>query len=243
MKQEYDRYTSEDLIVWKTLFERQVENLKDKACKEYLDSLSEMSDVLNPNEIPNFQKLNNWFQSTTGWQMECVPGLIPVGDFFQLLAEKKFCSSTWLRRIDQLDYLEEPDMFHDIFGHVPLLSQPIFSSFMHEFGKLGVQFLHDEEKLIQLQRVYWFTIEFGLIQQNGLKIYGAGIASSFGESISSIQSEIEHISFDLNKVIEMVFKTDEIQTKYFVIVSFEQLFDSILQLNEKWKILELVVKK
>lgn len=239
MKQEHARYTSEDKLVWKTLFERQVENLQNKACHEYLDSLAQMNTVLNADEIPNFKTLNEWFKTATGWEIECVPGLIPVDEFFQLLAEKKFCSSTWLRRMDQLDYLEEPDMFHDIFGHVPLLSQPIFSSFMHEFGKLGVQFLHDEEKLIQLQRLYWFTIEFGLIQQNGLKIYGAGIASSFGESISSLQKEVEHISFDLAEVMETVFKNDEIQTKYFVIDTFEQLFESIIQLNETWKHYEL----
>lgn len=236
-------YTNEDKHVWKILFERQQTNLKDKACTAYLDSLSQMKPVLNADEIPNFQSLNNWFETTTGWQIACVPGLIPVGEFFQLLAEKKFCSSTWLRRMDQLDYLEEPDMFHDIFGHVPLLSQPIFSAFMHEFGKLGVQFLHDEQKLIQLQRLYWFTIEFGLIQQNGLKIYGAGIASSFGESISSLQPTVEHRPFHLEEVIRTEFKNDEIQTNYFVIDTFEQLFESIVQLNENWKHHELATEK
>lgn len=234
MKQQFEKYTKEDFLVWKTLFERQVVNLKDKACDEYLQALDDMGEVLNADSIARFTELNQWFKSRTGWEIYCVPGLIPVNEFFDLLSRKKFCSSTWLRTMDQLDYLEEPDMFHDTFGHIPLLSNPVFSNFAHEFGKLGKSLVHDEEKVLMLQRLYWFTIEFGLIKQDGLKIYGAGIASSFGESISSLESQNEKREFEMDEVLNKMFKTDEIQNTYFVIDSFESLFKSILVLTKKW---------
>ena len=169
MKQDFESYNREDFAVWKVLFERQELNLQDKACDEYMLALDRMKPVLNSGAPPNFEEINTWFQQSTGWEIHCVPGLIPVEDFFQLLAKKKFCSSTWLRTMNQLDYLEEPDMFHDIFGHVPLLSDPIFSDFAQEFGKLGCTVLNDPEKIIMLQRLYWFTIEFGLIQTRGVE--------------------------------------------------------------------------
>lgn len=235
MKQEFDKYNESDFQVWKKLFDRQYINLQHKACKEYIYALEAMKDVLKSSSIANFQALNNWFKDQTGWTIQCVPGLIPVEDFFCLLADKKFCSSTWLRSMEQLDYLEEPDMFHDVFGHIPLLSNPVFSEFAHEFGKLGKSMLHDQEKLIMLQRLYWFTIEFGLIEQNGLKIYGAGIISSFGESISSLEATSEKKPYNLEEVINCEFRNDVIQEKYFVIESFDQLFESIVELKQKWK--------
>lgn len=235
MKQEFENYTQEDFDVWETLFSRQTENLKDKACSEYLEALDEMKTVLRPERIADFSELNNWFKSRTGWKMYCVPGLIPVDEFFHLLSNKQFCSSTWLRSMDQLDYLEEPDMFHDIFGHIPLLSNSIFSDFIHEFGKLGVQHGQNQERVIQLQRLYWFTIEFGLIEQNGPKVYGAGIASSFGESIASLEAETHRVPFSLDEILETSFETDKIQTKYFVIENMEQLYTAIIELKERWK--------
>jgi phenylalanine-4-hydroxylase len=234
MKQQFDKYTQEDFLVWKTLFERQEKNLQDKACSEYLEALENMKSVLNADAIAEFSKLNQWFEMRTGWEIYCVPGLIPVNEFFDLLSQKKFCSSTWLRSMESLDYLEEPDMFHDTFGHIPLLSNPVFSNFAHEFGKLGKSLAHDKEKVLMLQRLYWFTIEFGLIEQNGLKLYGAGIASSYGESISSLSQGNEKRIFDMDEVLNQVFKTDEIQNVYFVIDSFESLFESILVLTQKW---------
>ncbi len=154
-----------------------------------------------------------------------VPGLIPVEDFFRLLAQRKFSASTWVRKMDQLDYLEEPDMFHDVFGHTPLLAEPKFAQFMKDFGDLGVEFIDDEEVVIQLQRLYWFTIEFGLIYENGRKVYGAGICSSFGETTHSLSENVEVVSFDLERVINTEFKTDVVQTLYFELESFDQLFE------------------
>lgn len=235
MKQQFEQYTQEDFDVWETLSSRQEVNLKDKACTEYLSAIDDMKAVLYPERIADFSQLDEWFETRTGWTMHCVPGLIPVDKFFELLAKKQFCSSTWLRTMKQLDYLEEPDMFHDVFGHVPLLSNSVFSEFIHEFGKLGVQNIENEERLIQLQRLYWFTIEFGLINQNGPKVYGAGIASSFGESIYSLDEETVRVPFDLDEVLTTFFETDKIQEKYFVIESMEQLYQAIIELKARWK--------
>jgi phenylalanine-4-hydroxylase len=236
MKQQFENYTADDLNVWSILFTRQVENLRDKASQYYLDALTNMKDCLNAEEMPNFEKISKWFSSQTGWEIECVPGLIPVDDFFRLLAQKKFPSSTWLRTIDKLDYLEEPDMFHDIFGHIPLLSNVEYSEFIHQFGLLGNAMIDDSEKLVMLQRLYWFTIEFGLIlEEKEKKIYGAGILSSYGESKNCLVSnDIELITFDIETIIATPFCTSEMQNKYFIIDSLEQLKTSIRLLTKKW---------
>ncbi len=242
MKQIFENYTKEDHEVWKILFERQKENLEDKACSEYLVALEEMKEVLHSNSIPRFTDLNEWFANRTGWSIHCVPGLIPVDEFFELLAQKKFCSSTWLRLKTQLDYLEEPDMFHDIFGHVPLLSLPMYSNFMHEFGKLGVAHRDNPEVQIFLQRLYWFTIEFGLIE-DGLKIYGAGILSSFGESIECRQEQKGKLKYDIEEVIFKPYDSEKIQNEYFMIENFQSLFQSLKTIEEKFKSNELVRTK
>lgn len=233
MKQQFEQYTTEDLAVWSLLFKRQIKNLEHKACSAYLESLATMRDILNPHELPDFDRINYWFKQYTGWEIYCVPGLIKVEDFFDLLAEKKFPSSTWLRSKDKLDYLEEPDMFHDIFGHVPLLCNPSYSNFVHAFGKLGRQFKGNKERTLELQRLYWFTIEFGLItDKEGLRIFGAGIISSFHESISSLSNkEVNHIPFDLSTILQTDFCTSELQQTYFVIDHLEQLETAVQTLS------------
>lgn len=233
MKQLVEKYTAEDLAVWSILFKRQVQNLQNKASSDYLEALHTMQEVLNEYELPDFERINNWFKQTTGWEIYCVPGLIEVDVFFKLLAEKKFPSSAWLRSKDKLDYLEEPDMFHDIFGHIPLLCNPGYSRFVHEFGILGKQFSHDPRILEELQRLYWFTIEFGLIKEQGeTRIFGAGIISSFHESISSLSAgEVTHLAFELDTVIQTSFCTSELQQTYFVIDHLEQLETAVKNLS------------
>jgi phenylalanine-4-hydroxylase len=229
LKQEMNNYTSEDLEVWNTLFARQVENLKSKGSICYLDALDQMKAVLNANSIPHFMELNEFFNSSTGWTLEVVPGIIPVDEFFNLLAQKKFCSSTWLRSKKQLDYLEEPDMFHDIFGHIPLLNNPIFSKFTYEFGKLGKKYMHNEKAIVQLQRLYWFTIEFGVIKEEIIKSYGAGIMSSFGETNRIAKKECTFLDFDIQEILNKVFRNDVMQEEYFVIESLDQLFECLVK--------------
>lgn len=236
MTQDYGKYTSEDKNVWKTLFERQKENLPGKAHPEYLRCLDQLSDVLNPNKIPEFDELNEKLRAENGWSIMVVPGLIPVDQFFKLLSEKKFCSSTWLRKMSQLDYLEEPDMFHDIFGHIPLLMNPDYARFVQKFGEMGVRYGHDKTVEKQLQRLYWFTIEFGLIKQQDLtRIYGAGILSSSGESDHIFEDDISVSPYDVEKILNNDFVTSEIQTQYYEIESFEQLFESVGELEKNLK--------
>ena len=232
MKQKMENYTEQDKWVWNTLFERQFKNLQNKSSSIYLDCLNNLSEVLNPNDIPDFNKINGWFESLTGWRIEVVKGLIPVEDFFILLADKKFSASTWLRNKSSLDYIEEPDMFHDVFGHIPLLSNSLFSSFAHEFGKLGRSFIGNKEATLALQRLYWFTIEFGLIREDKIRVYGAGIISSVGETENALSPNMTHLNFDPEKILNKEFRTDIIQTEYVVIESFEQLFDSILEASK-----------
>ena len=232
MKQDYSKYTKEDFDVWEILAERQIKNLQDKAHPEYIHCLNQLSDVLNPSEVPNFDKLNEKLLATHGWSISVVPGLIPVDQFFQLLADKKFCSSTWLRNMDQLDYLEEPDMFHDIFGHIPLLMNKEYSDFVQNIGIMGIRYGHDEEVVKQLQRLYWFTIEFGLIRYNGdIKLYGAGIMSSSGESDHIFNDEIEVRPYQLSYILHQPFITSEIQKVYYEIESFAQLYESVDELE------------
>jgi len=227
MKQDMNAYTTDDKLVWKTLFDRQKENLKDKVSAEYKQALETMQPVLNANNIPNIKEINQWFKNYTNWEIVIVPGLIPVEEFFELLAQKKFCSSTWLRTMQQLDYLEEPDMFHDIFGHVPLLVNPVFSDFMQKFGKVGCSVIDNKSKVTQLQRLYWYTIEFGMINPHQPTIYGAGIISSYGETNRCIQPNIPKINFEIKNVLSKPFHTDQVQDDYICIDSFQSLFQSL----------------
>jgi phenylalanine-4-hydroxylase len=227
MKQQFENYTAEDFKVWKTLFERQEDNLKNKSCREYLDCLTALKPVLNAESIPRFEELNQVLGAKTGWTIEVVPGLIPVDQFFELLSQNKFCSSTWLRSMKQLDYLEEPDMFHDIFGHIPLFMNKDFGNFAQRMGEIGVRFKDSEKVLVELQRLYWFTIEFGLLKGDEPQIYGAGIMSSFGETNYIYDSGVEIIPFNIKEVVNTYFCNSEIQTKYFLLDSFDDLFKSI----------------
>lgn len=236
MKQVHKNYSTEDFQVWKTLFNRQKANLKGKACEEYLLHLDEMAPVLHENKVPDFRELNEMLLSKTGWSIEVVPGLIPVDDFFELLARRKFCSSTWLRKMDQLDYLEEPDMFHDIFGHIPLLMNSEYAQFIEDIGKLGLRHKQDRAILDSLEKLYWFTIEFGLLQaQNGLQIYGAGIISSFGETNHIYIDGVKISGFNLTQILNAEFTTSEVQNQYCSIDSFAQLYQSIETLENRWK--------
>ena len=233
MKQEFDKYTSEDREVWKILFERQLVNLKDRASQVYLDCLQEMEAVLHSKNIANFSELNETLMKKNGWTIEVVKGLIPVDEFFQLLSIKKFCASTWLRTKEQLDYLDEPDMFHDIFGHIPLLMNRDFSNFAEGIGKIALNYLDNEEVLVKLQRIYWFTIEFGLIKENNqVKGYGAGIMSSFGETNHIFEDNILIHPFNMEMVIGKEFISTEIQNEYVMIDHYLDLFESLEKLKQ-----------
>lgn len=231
-EQDYDAYTQEDFNVWNLLFSRQRRILESRAHPAYLNCINQLNSALNADYIPRFTELNQVLSKATGWTIEVVPGLIPVEKFFEFLSEKKFCSSTWLRPIDNLDYLEEPDMFHDIFGHVPLLMNREYSNFVQQMGRLGVRYKNEEEILKKLQRLYWFTIEFGVITyENQRKIYGAGIISSVKETKHIYNDVIEIIPYDLMHIMQEDFDISRIQNRYYLLESFGQLYDTISELD------------
>lgn len=226
MKQNYAAYTSEDFEVWKILFERQTENLKDKVSVLYKEALATIG--FTADSIPDFDKVNKILLEKTGWQIHVVPAIVPEKEFFELLADKKFPATTWLRKKSQLDYLEEPDMFHDVFGHIPLLTNQKYVDFFQAIAQLALKHLDDTEIIAMLGRIYWFTIEFGLIKENNeIKVYGAGLISSFGETFHSLSRDVNHFSFDVKTVMNKTFINSEMQNDYFVINSLEELYHSI----------------
>lgn len=232
MKQEFDKYTQEDFEVWSLLFDRQIRNLEGKAHPYYFDCIGQLKDVLRKDTIPRFDELSHALMAGQGWSIEVVPGLIPVKDFFKFLMHKRFCSSTWMRKRNQLDYLEEPDMFHDIFGHVPLLMNKEYSDFTQEIGTLGVTHWDNEEVVKQLQRLYWYTIEFGLIRENGqTKIYGAGIISSYAETNHVFEKGVNHIPYDIEECMTRDFVIPEVQVDYYAINDFSQLYSTLSKLK------------
>ena len=225
MVQEYEKYSDEDHKVWSILFERQWTNLQDKACKAYLEGVRDIG--FSGDRIPDFKEVNLRLTHRHGWGIEVVPGIIAAADFFKLLGERKFCSSTWLRSMESLDYLEEPDMFHDSFGHLPMLMDSDFSAFALQLAAMAKKF-PSEESILRLQRIYWYTIEFGLVREDKeLKAYGAGICSSSGETEYSLSGKPSYLEFDIRRIMETPFYTDHIQDKYFVLPSISELNGSL----------------
>lgn len=218
--QHWDELTDEDHWVWDTLFARQKTLLHGRAVREFEESLAVLS--LSRPGIPNFAELNEKLGARTGWQVVAVPGLVPDEVFFEHLANRRFPAGNFIRKPSQLDYLEEPDVFHDVFGHVPLLAQPAVADFMQELGFVGRKAL-ELGQLHRVARLYWYTVEFGLALESGRpKIYGAGILSSFGESHYSLESAKPHrLTFDLKRVLQTRYRTDAFQQTYFVIPRFE----------------------
>jgi phenylalanine-4-hydroxylase len=231
MKQEYEKYTQEDFQVWKLLYEHLMPELPGSAVPAYLEGIKRVQ--FTAGKIPDFDETNIRLRSFTGWELVVVPGLIPDKDFFELLSVKKFPASTWLRKLSELDYLEEPDMFHDVFGHVPLLTNQNVVDYLQALSKIALRYINDPLAIELLSRIYWFTVEFGLIREDGkLRIYGAGILSSKGETVYSLHDpRPERHSFDVEKILRTPYRKDEYQKEYFVLDSFRQLPDSIGELE------------
>jgi phenylalanine-4-hydroxylase len=231
MEQNWNLYTTEDHAVWNILHTRQVQNLQGKAWQEFLDCIP-MAGILE-NEVPDFKKVESALAKSTGWTIEVVAGLIPVNEFVGLLDQKRFCSSAWLRKRHQLDYLEEPDMFHDTFGHMPLLANDAYTAFLSEFAKLAILWQHDADSIKLLERLYWFTIEFGLTKVNGkTKIYGAGLLSSFSEANHVFTDKVEILPFEIERILGTPFKNNEIQNKYFILENMDQLWQCLTETNK-----------
>ena len=232
MKQIYENYTAEDQKVWKILFDRQFPELPKAATKEFLLGLDKVT--FTADAIPNFDDTNKILRQLTGWEIYAVPGIVEDGLFFELMSNKKFPATTWVRKMSQLDYLEEPDMFHDVFEHIPLLTNQAFVDFLQAISQFGHEWIEDEWAIHLLSRIYWFTIEFGLIRETeGLRIYGAGILSSSGETKYSLSNEPNHFAYDVDHILDTGYRKDRMQENYFIIDSYEQLYESIPEIKEK----------
>ncbi len=227
----YSDYTDEDFRVWKILFDRQMDILSQTVSRNYLDALKIVN--FRNDKIPDFNEVNSTLNDLTGWNLHVVPNISPQKEFFKYLSEKKFTATCWLRSFEQLDYIEEPDMFHDVFAHVPLLSNTAYCNFFKGISDIALEHIDDPKAIELLGRIYWFTIEFGLIRENDkLKIYGAGIISSNGETKHCLSNECEKLNFDVNKIMSTDFRTDILQDKYFVIDSFDQIYNALPEIRK-----------
>ena len=225
--QQWDRYSAEDHAVWDTLYARQTRLLADRAAPEFLEGLA-LSGLDQPG-IPDFERLSERLMKLTGWSVVAVPGLVPDAVFYEHLANRRFVAGSFIRRPDQLDYLQEPDVFHDVYGHVPLLSLPVFADYMQAYGRGGLRSA-TFDAIDRLARLYWYTVEFGLVRSGDeLKLYGAGIVSSFGESKFALDDPSPNrLGFDLARVMRTPYRIDDYQQGYFVIDSFESLLRTTL---------------
>jgi len=222
LAQNYDGYTADEQAIWRTLYERQLGMLSEHAAPEFMAGLRLLG--ADAHRIPVLEEASERLKRLTGFEVIGVPGLIPEADFFAHLAERRFPVTVWMRRREELDYLVEPDLFHDFFGHVPLLSNPVFANYMQRYGQRAME---AGAHIDLLARLYWYTVEFGLIRtEAGLKIYGAGILSSAKEVHHAIEGDVERLPFEAAKVMRRPYEIDKLQNTYFVLDDFRQLFEA-----------------
>lgn len=225
--QNWAAYTPAEHQVWMTLYERQAKLLPGRACDAFLKGLDALD--LHRGGIPDFARINEELTKLTGWSVVAVPGLVPDDVFFDHLANRRFPAGQFIRKPEELDYLQEPDVFHDVFGHVPMLTDPVFADYMQAYGEGGLRAL-GRGQLHNLARLYWYTVEFGLMETpEGLRIYGAGIVSSRAESIFALDDPSPNrIGFDLERLMRTPYRIDDFQQVYFVIPSLEALRETTL---------------
>ncbi len=222
--QDWERYSDAEHALWAQLYGRQIELVERYAAPEFLAGVRALA--ASPTQIPRFEDANRVRHASSGWRIVAVPGLIPEQTFFDHLAQRRFPVTVWIRRPEEIDYLVEPDVFHDFFGHVPLLTNPVFARFMQAYGEAGPKAIATPGGLQMLARLYWYMVEFGLIRcGSGLRVYGAGILSSQGETVYSVESaQPQRLRFDLLRVMRTEYRIDDYQRTYFVLDSIEQLF-------------------
>ena len=220
--QGWHNYTPQEHAVWKMLFERQSKLLPGRACNEFVRGMQDLP--IGPDQIPNFEQLSETLSQRTGWQIVAVPGLVPDDVFFEHLAHRRFPAGHFIRKPHELDYLEEPDVFHDVFGHVPMLMNPAIADYIQAYGEGGLR-AKRLGVLEKLARVYWYTVEFGLVKQpGGLRVYGAGIASSAKETVFSVEDDSPNrVAFDLERVMRTNYRIDDFQESYFVLENLNDL--------------------
>jgi len=223
--QNYERYDADHHDVWRILYERRMASLVETGSAVFLEGMRQIG--LRPDRVPDLDEVNARLSARTGWAAVGVTGFIPAHQFFQCLAQRRFPTTLAVRPREQLDYLPEPDIFHDVFGHVPLHANPTFADFLQQFGSLAARATSDEET-VAMARLFWFTVEFGLIRENGrVKVYGSGLISSHGDAANALGPNCDRRPFDLGAVMRQPFEIDRFQDVLFVIDSFDRLFDAL----------------
>ena len=229
--QNYSRYTAEDHDVWRVLFERRMATLRETGSHVFLEGMERIG--LSALRVPDLTEVNRLLNASTGWNAVGVRGFIPAADFFGSLAKRRFPTTLAVRPRAQLDYLPEPDIFHDVFGHVPLHSHPVFADFLQRFGALAAG-ARTEQETTEMARLFWFTVEFGLIQERGdIRIYGSGLISSHGDAANALGARCERRPFELDSVLSQAFEIDHFQDVLYVIDSFDQLFDAVNEIERR----------
>lgn len=231
IEQDWPAYPAEKHAVWAELVRRRMPELRKHACREYLDGFEFIG--MREDTIPNLAEVNRKLEARTGWNATPVSGFLPPDAFFAMLAARRFPTTTWLRERDSLEYTPEPDIFHDCFGHVPMHADPVFADFLQQYGKVCAR-LRDKDSLERMGRLFWFTVEFGVIRQNGtIKLYGSGLISSHGESNSVIRKIEDPTAegpeirdFSLSQVLDQQFVVSEMQKVLYAVESFEQIYEA-----------------
>jgi phenylalanine-4-hydroxylase len=231
IQQDWPAYTREQHEIWTELCARRMTQLHDHACAEYLDGMQAIN--LQLNQMPDFRRINKLLTPRTGWQLTAVSGFMPGEAFFEMLAARQFPTTTWIRNRDSLEYTPEPDIFHDVFGHVPMHAHPVFADFLQQYGELCAR-LTNKETLERIGRLFWYTVEFGVIRQQGkIKLYGSGLISSNGESTHVIDGKTEIRDFDLDTVLNTTVKVDEFNPILYAIESFDQIYEAMQEAAAK----------
>jgi len=229
IQQDWNAYTPEQHAVWAELVRWRMPQLEECACVEYLDGFHQIG--LREDSIPNLAEVNKRLGPRTGWNATPVSGFLPPDAFFEMLAARQFPTTTWLRKRESLEYTPEPDIFHDVFGHVPMHAHPVFADFLQQYGRVCLRLMHDKDKLERMGRLFWFTVEFGVIRQKGtIKLYGSGLISSHGESTHVInriaEGSPEIRDFDLDAVLNQEFLVSEMQKVLYAVESFDQIYEA-----------------
>ena len=224
IEQDWDGYTAEQHAIWRDLVSRRLPQLEEHACAEYLDGFQQIG--LQADRLPKLKEVSQRLQPRTGWNSTPVSGFLPADAFFEMLAARKFPTTTWIRGRDSMEYTPEPDIFHDVFGHVPMHAHPVFGDFLEHYGKVCAA-LKDQEALERMGRLFWFTVEFGVMHQAGkVKVYGSGLISSHGECTHVVNGGPEIRDFRLDDVLETKVNVSEMQPVLYAIESFEQLYEA-----------------
>jgi phenylalanine-4-hydroxylase len=225
IEQDWKAYTPEQHAVWQELVARRMPQLREHACAEYLDGFEQIG--LREDRLPDLKAVSALLAPRTGWASTPVSGFLPANAFFEMLAARRFPTTTWLRARESMDYTPEPDIFHDVFGHVPMHAHPVFADFLEHYGKTCASVIDRPDALERLGRIFWFTVEFGLIRQDGgIKVYGSGLISSHGECTRVLNGGCEVKDFDLETVMNQKMQTSEMQPVLYAVESFEQIYEA-----------------